>query len=93
GHETDWNIGLVRLDGRWRYGIGYAASRVAALDTGGTTLGHDRYDAVEIGGSYDLGPGISLTAGTEFERWTSYSGNPRAANRGWVWQAGAVARF
>ncbi|MFX8824890.1 hypothetical protein ABTM64_20325, partial [Acinetobacter baumannii] len=70
GHETDWNIGLVRLDGRWRYGIGYAASRVAALDTGGTTLGHDRYDAVEIGGSYDLGPGISLTAGTEFERWT-----------------------
>lgn len=93
GRETDWNIGLVRLDGRWRYGVGYAAARVSALDTGGATLGHDRYDAVEIGGSYELGPGINLTAGTEFERWTSYSGNPRAANRGWVWQAGVVARF
>ncbi len=93
GRETDWNIGLVRVDGRWRYGVGYAATRVDALDTTGAGAGHDRYDAVEIGGSYDLGPGISLTAGTEYERWKSRNGNPLGTNRGWAWQAGVITRF
>lgn len=93
GRETDWNIGLVRVDGRWRYGIGYAATTVAGLDTAGATLGHDRYRAMELGGAYELGPGISLTAGTEYERWTSWHGNPLAINRGWVWQAGTTLRF
>jgi len=93
GRETDWNIGLVRTDGRWRYGVGYAALRVEALDSTGSGAGHDRYDAVEIGGSYELGPGISLTAGTEYERWKSRNGNPLGTNRGWAWQAGVITRF
>ncbi len=93
GRETDWTVGLVRVDGRWRYGVTYIATAVQARDDTGASPGTDRHRAFEIGGSYELGPGVSLTAGAEYHDWTGWRSLPQAVNRGWTWQAGTILRF
>jgi outer membrane protein OmpU len=58
----DWNIGLRYVTGPWGVGIAYANKEAQR----GVGLGDDEIDAFEIGGSYDLGPGVQLNAGVQF---------------------------
>ncbi|MFP6748835.1 MAG: porin, partial [Alphaproteobacteria bacterium] len=60
--DTAWTVGLRYATGPWGMGIQYANREVGA----GLNLGKDELDAFEIGGSYDIGPGIKMIAGVQF---------------------------
>jgi outer membrane protein OmpU len=93
-----WNIGLVYAWDRWRVGVNYMYSDIKAVNFTGAGLGKDKYQGVELGGAYTLGPGITLSAGAEWQKWESYKSatDPTLAaseNSGWVYQVGTVLRF
>lgn len=61
GDRTDYNLGVRYAMGPWGVGIEYAHVKIDQ------TVGEDTVKAFEIGGSYDLGPGVQLQAGVQ--RW------------------------
>jgi predicted porin len=63
GDRTDYNVGVRYATGPWGVGIQYANA------TTEQTVGDDEQEAFEVGGSYDLGPGVQLQAGVQF--WSS----------------------
>lgn len=74
GFDTeDWNIGLRYATGPWGIGIQYANKETSTA----TGVAEDEIDAVEIGASYDLGPGVSLHGGVQF--WNLDDGASAAA--------------
>lgn len=65
--QTAWQVGLRYATGPWGMGIQYAHNEVeAGLTAAGVSNGDDELDAFEIGGTYDIGPGIKLVAGVQF---------------------------
>jgi hypothetical protein len=72
GDRTDWNIGVRYATGPWGVGIQFAHVDIDA----GLAGGDDELDAWEIGGSYNLGPGIVLNGGVQ--HW-DYDDNLNAA--------------
>ncbi len=94
----NWNVGLVYAWDRWRVGVNYVNSEIKAVNFAGTGLGKDKYQGVELGGGYTMGPGITLTAGAEWQKWETYKAatDPTysaSQNSGWVYQVGTVLRF
>lgn len=59
--REDWTVGLQYQPGPWRWGVQYLSSR----PEGGLQLGQAA-DALEIGGAYDLAPGMLVTGGMQF---------------------------
>ncbi len=97
-NSNNWNIGLAYAWDRWRVGIQYAYADAEAVDSTGRIRGKDRYDGVGLGGAYALGPGISLTAGAQWQQWTTWQAKSSptyatAVNQGWVYQLGTVLKF
>lgn len=96
--SNNWNIGLAYVRDRWRAGIQYAYADAAAVDSAGRNRGRDRYQGIGLGGAYRLGPGISLTAGAQWQQWTTWQATSSptyasAINQGWVYQLGTVLKF
>jgi len=60
GDRTDYNVGVRYATGPWGVGVQYARLEIDQV------VGEDEVDAIEIGGSYDLGPGVQLQAGIQF---------------------------
>ncbi len=97
-NSNNWNIGLVYAWDRWRAGIQYAYADAEAVDSAGRNRGKDRYQGVGLGGAYALGPGISVTAGAQWQQWTTWAAKSSptystAVNQGWVYQLGTVLKF
>ncbi len=91
-------VGLTYDFDRWRVGVNYVRTSVQGVDYLERKLGRDGYRGIEIGGAYTLGPGIMLTAGAEWQQWTSAADHgtvDRAllVNRGWAYQLGTLLRF
>ncbi|MFX6303990.1 hypothetical protein ABTF83_19970, partial [Acinetobacter baumannii] len=84
------NLGLVYAWDRWRVGVNYVNSEIKAVNFSGANLGKDKYQGVELGGGYTLGPGITVSAGAEWQKWESYksASDPTLSaseNSGWVY--------
>jgi len=60
--RQDMSIGVNYATGPWTMGVEYVHSVVEA----GAGLGEDETDGFQVGGTYDLGPGITLTAGVTY---------------------------
>ncbi len=96
--SNNWNIGLAYGRDRWRVGVQYAYADARAVDLAGNNRGKDRYNGVGLGGAYTLGPGISVTAGAQWQQWTTWQARSSptygtAVNQGWVYQVGTVLKF
>ncbi len=59
GDRTNWSVGLRYATGPWGIGVQYVDMEVEA----GMGAGEDEYNAFELGGTYDLGPGIQFVFG------------------------------
>ena len=65
--DQSWTVGLRYATGPWGFGIQYANfENESGVTAAGLANGNDELDAVEIGGSYDIGPGIKMLAGIQF---------------------------
>jgi predicted porin len=60
--QHDYNLGVRYATGPW--GVGLAWARITR--EAGPGLGEDETDAYELGGSYNLGPGIVLSGGIQY---------------------------
>jgi outer membrane protein OmpU len=60
--RRDYSLGLLYADGPWSYGIEYASAVVEV----GAGLGDDETNGLQVGGSYQLGPGVLVTGGLTF---------------------------
>jgi len=60
--RNDFNIGVRYATGPWGVGVQYANSEQET----GTGSQEDEVEAIELGGSYDLGPGVQLQAGIQY---------------------------
>ena len=60
--RREWGVGLTYTFGSWTVGAQYYDGEVEV----GAALGKDTIQAVELGGAYDLSPGIVLTGGVQF---------------------------
>lgn len=87
----DWNVGLTYTTGPWEGGVMYANKKTRL------TGQEDRFDGVAVGGSYLLGPGISLIAGVQYYDWGTNSSNPAtvsfATNKAWSASFGTNVSF
>lgn len=97
-NSNNWNIGLAYAWDRWRVGVQYAYADAQAVDSAGHVRGRDRYDGIGLGGAYRLGPGISLTAGAQWQQWSTWQAKSSptyatAVNQGWVYQLGTMVKF
>ncbi len=72
-NTSDWNLGLTYTTGPWQAGIQYAGKRA--------TLGgrEDSFDGGAVGGSYILGPGVTLFGAVQYYDWRTDS--PLAATQ------------
>ena len=65
--DQSWTVGLRYATGPWGFGIQYANfENESGVTAAGVPNGNDELDAVEIGGSYNIGPGIKMLAGIQF---------------------------
>lgn len=60
--RTDMSLGVNYATGPWTVGVEYVHSVVEE----GAGLGEDETDGYQIGGTYEVGPGITLTAGVTY---------------------------
>jgi predicted porin len=74
--REDYNVGVRYATGPWGVGVEYAHVTIER----GAGLGEDEVDAFEVGGSYDLGPGVQLQAGVQW--WSADDNLNVAANEG-----------
>ena len=72
--RTDWNVGIRYVTGPWGVGVQWQETEVELgaqpLNALATATGEDEAQRVALGGSYEVGPGISFHAGiqiVEFE--------------------------
>jgi outer membrane protein OmpU len=66
--RTDWNVGVRYVTGPWGVGVQYQVTEVQLGASGlalATTTGEDKAERFAIGGSYEVGPGISFHAGIQ----------------------------
>ena len=57
--RTDWAVGLAYGQGPWTVGVQYVNAEVEE----GDGLGEDETEGFQVGGTYNLGPGVLLTGG------------------------------
>jgi len=57
--RENWSVGVRHATGPWGYGVQYVEMDVAA----GAGNGEDTVNAIEVGGTYDVGPGVQFAFG------------------------------
>jgi len=72
GQEV-FDLGVKYDQGPWAFGVQYSHSQLDALSIG-PTLNDQQVDAYEIGGSYLMGPRLSLGAAIQFWKWDEVAG-------------------
>ncbi|SLN20361.1 porin [Oceanibacterium hippocampi] len=83
---TDWNVGVRYAMGPWGVGIQYAQFEIEPA------AGGDRdVKAVEVGGSYTLGPGVVLFGGIQY--WDGDNGVTIATEETWAGFVGTHFAF
>jgi len=87
--RTDWSVGILYGTGPWTVGVEYVHAEVEE----GAGLGTDETDGFQIGGSYDLGPGILLTGGVTLWDVQDNLNNPANENDGLELIFGTVLEF
>ena len=85
----DANIGLVYAWGPWSVGAAYGHGEVEV----GPGAGEDEMDQVEIGFTYNLGPGVDIAGGVQFVDFDSDTGGPAAKNDAVIGLLGTVITF
>ena len=87
----DWNVGLTYTTGPWEGGVMYANKKTKYIGQ------EDTFDGVSVGGSYLLGPGISLIAGVQYYDWETNSANAAiqsySTNKAWSASIGTSVDF
>jgi len=87
--RREWGLGLTYAFQAWTLGVQYYDGEVEI----GAGLGEDSIEAVELGGSYELGPGIVLTGGVQFWKLDSDSAGIAARNDATIFIVGAHIGF
>jgi outer membrane protein OmpU len=87
--SEDWNVGLMYATGPWKVGVTYAGREVTDV----TLVGEDEWQAVEISGTYALGPGIDLAAGIQFHEIEDNAGLAANENDGTVLFVGTSVSY
>ncbi|SLN20367.1 porin [Oceanibacterium hippocampi] len=89
---TDWNVGVRYATGPWGVGIQYAAIEIDPNNGNRSDV-----QAVEVGGSYDLGPGVVLFGGVQYWEGDYDSASARAGtiadDETWVGFIGTMFSF
>ena len=87
---TAWDIGAQYRSGPWGVAVSYTH-----LDTPGTklTAGDDTQDTLQFGGSYDIGPGISLLGTLTFVEMEDELTTAANSNEGWAGIVGIQVKF
>lgn len=91
--STQWNVGLRYAWGPWGVGIAYANAQTDNNAIGGVGGGDDEIDVTEVGGSYNLGPGISLEGGVQFWDVKDNLNAAGAENNATIFFVGTVLSF
>ncbi len=87
--QEAWVINLRYVTGPWGMGIQYASNEVEA----GVGAGKDEAEAFEIGGSYDIGPGIKMVGGIQFHDLDDNANNQANENDATVVFVGTFLSF
>ncbi|NQV22038.1 MAG: porin [Rhodospirillales bacterium] len=74
GGQEVFDLGVKYDQGPWAFGVQYSHSEMDTLSIG-PELGDQKIDAYEIGGSYFMGPRLSLGAAVQFWKWDEYTGS------------------
>ena len=69
GEQATYDVGVKYATGPWALGVQYSRSEMAQEEIGA----EQQVSAYEIGGSYVLGPALSLGAAVQFWRWDELS--------------------
>jgi len=71
-----WQVGIRYKSGPWGMGLQIANNEIGQ----GVGLGVDEAQAIEIGGSYSMGPGITMVGGVQVHDLSAGDGNPDSEN-------------
>lgn len=74
GGQEVFDLGVKYDQGPWAFGVQYSHSAMDTLSIG-PELGDQKIDAYEIGGSYLMGPRLSLGAAIQFWKWDEFAGS------------------
>ena len=76
--RTDWNAGVRYAMGPWGVGVQYQETETEL----GAGMGADGAKRLEVGGQYEIGPGISFQLGVQYTDYESASADAttKAAN-------------
>jgi predicted porin len=92
GGNTDreaWQIGVRYKSGPWGMGVQIANNEVGQ----GAGAGNDEARAIEIGGSYSIGPGITMVGGVQVHDLSDSAGDPAQENEATVFFIGTFLGF
>jgi len=89
--NKQWNVGLRYAWGPWGVGIAYANAQTDFNAVAGG--GEDEIDMFEVGGSYALGPGITLEGGVQFWDVKDAASAPGSENDATIFFIGTVLVF
>ena len=73
GGQEVFDLGVKYDQGPWAFGVQYSHTELDALNVG-ADLRDQGVDAYEIGGSYLMGPRLSLGAAVQFWKWDEFAG-------------------
>ena len=92
GGNTDreaWQVGVRYKTGPWGIGLQVANNEVGQ----GSGLGQDEARAVEVGGSYSIGPGITMVGGVQVHDLSDSANDPAQENEATVFFVGTFLGF
>lgn len=87
---TAWDIGASYRSGPWGVAVSYMHTETPSSIA---VAGDDELDNLQIGGSYNIGPGISLLGTLLFLEMDDEGTAPAASNEGWAAIGGIQVRF
>ena len=96
GTSTDgyyFDLGATYATGPYKVGVTWAHSESAGAVTGNGNANEDEIDWIVVGGTYTLGPGISLTGDIIFADYSDETTALANNNDGFAVNAGVVVAF
>ncbi len=91
--QTDYDVGLSYGNGPYFAAITYHYTATNVENDAGVGLGHDTLSGVSLGGSYTLGPGVSMVGGVQYVDLKAHDSNPANQNRAWIYLVGTQLTF
>lgn len=86
---VDAYFGIEYRQGPWSAGVQYGFSEAGA----GSGLGDDKLEGVEVGGTFSLGPGITLSAGVQWFDFRDNLSAPGSENSALIGVIGTHIKF